>query len=256
LDGKFTFFAPKMRIISLSAVILALVACSEPEKRNIADYYFPVKNLKGGKVYEYVVMQNDSVLPEYWYYRSFVRDSGLFLVGTYYDHQFQIGQIVREKITRSGALAKECHLYEPDPDPEAEAGQVHTRTQIDAPNKFPFLVGDSTGIFLFKLQFRPPEDPETSVYVLKKRRFLGNAPLFEYDGKKYPCVRFGLQEAIGNENEKRAMVEIEGEEWYAKGLGLVYYRKTYAGGSFKVEARLSDIFTMAELEQKAVEAGQ
>lgn len=226
-----------------------LCACGDTDKRNIGDYYFPVKDLRAGKVYEYVVSQNDSVMPEYWYYRTFVRDSGLFLTGTYYDHRFQIGQIVREKITKSGALAKECHLYEAGEN--EEGGQIHTRTQIEAPNKFPFLVSDSSGIFLFKLQFHPPEDPEATIYVIRNRRFLGDAPTFEYDGKKYPCVKFSLREVIGNEKEGAAEVEGVGEEWYAKGLGLVYYRKTYGSGSFKIEARLTDIFSMAELEQKA-----
>ncbi|HLP93467.1 MAG TPA: hypothetical protein VK168_05495 [Saprospiraceae bacterium] len=231
--------------------VCLLFACGNGSKRDIGAFYFPVKDLKGGKVYEYVVSQNDSVMPEYWFYRTFVRDSGLFLVGTYYDHRFQIGQIIREKITKSGALAKECHLYEADPDPEVEGGQIHTRTIIDLPNKFPYSVTDSSAAFVFKLQFHPPDDPESTIFVERKRRFLGDAPDFEYDGKKYPCVRFGLEETIGNEKAGIEPVKSQGEEWYAKGLGLVYYRKSYGTEAFKVEARLTDIFTMAELEERA-----
>lgn len=233
---------------------LSLFACGKKDKRDISDYYFPVKNLRGGKVYEYAVSQNDSVVPEYWYYRAFVRDSGLFLVGTHYDHQFQIGQIVREKIIKSGALAKECNFYEADPRPDAEGGQIRTQTRIEAPNKFPFLVTDSLGVFLFKLQFNAPDEPEIVVSVSRKRRYLGNAPDFEFDGKKYACIRFGLRETIGNELEgHRDEVVSTGEEWYAKGLGLVYYRKTYGDGLFQIESRLTDIFSMKELERKATE---
>ncbi|MBL7807958.1 MAG: hypothetical protein JNN28_09100 [Saprospiraceae bacterium] len=241
----------KLSCFFWSVGVCFLFACSNGGKRDIGAYYYPVKDLKGGKVYEYVVSQNDSVMPEYWYYRTFVRDSGLFLVGTYYDHRFQIGQIIREKITKSGALAKECHLYEADPNPDAEGGQVHTKTMIQAANKFPFAVTDSTGVFVFKLQFNPPDDPESTIYVERNRRFLGDAPDFEYDGKQYPCVRFGLKETIGNAKEGIDPVESKGEEWYAKGLGLVYYRKLYGDGAFKVEARLTDIFSMAKLEQRA-----
>jgi hypothetical protein len=241
-----------VRVLISISLFFCLLACGTGGKRNISEYYFPVKDLRGGKVYEYVVSQNDSVMPEYWYYRTFVRDSGLFLVGTYYDHRFQIGQIVREKITKSGALAKECHLYEADPDPKGEGGQIHTTTMIEAANKFPYNVTDSAGVFLFKLKFNPPDDPQATIYVVRNRRFLGDGPDFEFDGKQYPCVRFGLREAIGNEKEGIAEVEGLGEEWYAKGLGLVYYRKVYGSGGFKMEARLTDIFTMVELEQKAV----
>jgi len=232
---------------------LNFFACGEKDKHDISDYYFPVKNLKGGKVYEYTVSQNDSVVPEYWYYRAFVRDSGLFLVGTYYDHQFQIGQIIREKITKTGALAKECNFYEADPRPNVEGGQIRTQTRIEAPNKFPFLVSDSLGVFLFKLQFNPPEEPDLTFSVLRKRRYLGKAPDFEFDGKKHACVKFSLHETIGNEQEEHDKVVSIGEEWYAKGLGLVYYRKTYGGGAFKIESRLTDIFHMKELERKAAE---
>ena len=240
-----------LTFLFLSVLSFFLFACGTGDKRDISEYYFPVKDLRGGKVYEYVVSQNDSVIPEYWHYRTFVRDSGLFLVGTYYDHHFQIGQIVREKITKSGALAKESHLYEADPNPEAEGGQIHTTTIIEAPNKFPFSVSDSSGVFLFKLQFHPPEDPEATIYVERKRRFLGDAPDYEYDGKKYRCIKFELRERIGNEKEDKAAVEGHGEEWYAKGLGLVYYSKKYGSGAFKMEARLTDIFSMSELERKA-----
>lgn len=235
----------------LTFLILLLFACGSGSKRDISEYYYPVKELRAGKVYEYIVSQNDSVMPEYWHYRTFVRDSGLFLVGTYYDHRFQIGQIVREKITKSGALAKECHLYEADPNPETEGGQIHTTTIIEAANKFPYNVVDSVGLFVFKLQFHPPEDPSSTIYVSRDRRFLGDAPDFEYDGKKYPCVKFSLKEVIGNAKEGIDPVEANGEEWYAKGLGLVYYRKSYGDGAFNVEARLTDIFSMAELERKA-----
>lgn len=258
LPTQFPFLCDKifdLRAFNSTLVLffgLVVLACGSGGKRNISQYYYPVKDLRGGKVYEYMVAQNDSVVPEYWYYRTFVRDSGLFLVGTYYDHRFQIGQMVREKITKSGALAKECHLYEANPSDEEGSGQIHTQTLIEAANKFPFEVTDSLGVFLFKLQFHPPEDPEALIYVVRNRRFLGDGPDFEWDGKQYPCIRFRLQEAIGNEKEGVAEVEGWGEEWYAKGLGLVYYRKTYGSGHFTIEARLTDIFSMEVLEEKAL----
>ncbi|MFN0215625.1 MAG: hypothetical protein ACKVT2_15315 [Saprospiraceae bacterium] len=240
-----------MRALPFFFLLIFLFACGTSSKENISDYYFPVKELRAGKVYEYLVSQNDSVIPEYWYYRTFVRDSGLFLMGTYYNHRFQIGQIIREKITKSGALAKECHLYEADSNPETEGGQIHTTTVIEAPNKFPFGVSDSSGVFLFKLKFHLPDEPKTTIYVERKRRYLGKAPDFEFDGKNYKCIRFDLRETIGNEKEGIPEVRARGVEWYAKGLGLVYYRKVYGDESFNMEARLTDIFTMSELEKKA-----
>lgn len=224
-------------------------ACSDDGRRDIEAYYFPVKELRKGKVYEYAVSNKDSIALEYWYYRGFVRDSGLFLAGTFYDQNFQIGQIIREKITKSGALAKECNLYEPAPD--TEEGQTQIRTSIESPNLFPFSVRDSSGTFEFKLHFTPPDDPGSGIYLNRKRRFVGDAPDFEYDGKNYACIRFAVYESISSQKTGKPDLESFGEERYAKGLGLVYYTKSYGKNSFKVEARLTDIFSMTELEQRA-----
>ncbi len=226
-----------------------LTSCNDGGRRDIEAYYFPVKELRKGQVYEYAVSNKDSISLEYWYYRGFVRDSGLFLSGTFYDQNFQIGQIVREKITKSGAIAKECNLYEPEL--ETEQGQTQIRTNIESPNLFPFSVRDSSGIFEFKLHFTPPDDPGTVIFLNRKRRYIGNAPDFEFDGQNYPCIQFAFYESISSQKEGRPELETFGEERYAKGLGLVYYSKSYGKNAFKVEGRLTDIFTMGELEEKA-----
>ena len=110
---------------------------------------------------------------------------------------------------------------------------------------------DSSGIFEFKLHFTPPDDPKSTIYLNRKRRYIGSAPDFEFDGKAYPCVRFALYESISSKKEGRPDLESFGEERYAKGLGLVYYSKSYGKNVFKIEARLTDIFSMGELERRA-----
>lgn len=226
-----------------------LLACNEGGKRDIEAYYFPVKQLRKGQVYEYAVSNQDSIALEYWFYRGLVRDSGLFLAGTFYDQNFEIRQIIREKITKSGAIAKECNLYEPAP--ETEAGQTQIATLIESPNLFPFSVRDSSGIFEFKLHFSSPYDPGSKIYLNKKRRYIGNVADFEFDGENYPCIRFAVYESISSQENGRPDLESFGEERYAKGLGLVYYNKSYGNNTVKVEARLTDIFSMGELEQRA-----
>lgn len=219
-------------------------------KRDIKPYYFPASQLRKGLVYEYEVTQNGVSSPEYWYYRSFTRDSGIFITSTYYDRFFQIGQISREKVLESGTQAREYFLYEPD---SLTGGQKQTKAVIDAPDIFPFEVKDSSGVFLFSLHFHPPDDSLATVYVIRNRRFLGDGPEYEVMGKSLPCVRFGLKEAIGNKKEGNLEVEGTGIEWYAKGIGLVYYTKVYGSGNLKIEGRLKDIFPMSELERRAAE---
>ncbi len=238
-----------MRIFLSGSVLLAaifLLACQSDGKRNIRAYYFPAEDLHDGQVYQYAVTQNGSTANEYWYYHSFLRDSGLFLTATNYDRNYQISQIATEKLFESGAVSRDYFVYEPD---TVSGKAVQVRTTIESANVFPFRVTDSLGIFLFRLHYAPANDTATKIYLIRNRRFLGDGPDFEFKGKSYPCIRFGLREVVGNDKEGTSEVEGTGEEWYAKGLGLVYSRKTF--GDYHLESKLTDRFPMTVLEQRA-----
>jgi hypothetical protein len=228
--------------------LLGLLTAACNHKRNIRDFYYPVESLRTGTVYAYESTQNGTTAPEYWYYRSASPDSGQFMSAIYYDSRLQIGQITREKIVDNGALARDYILNEPD---SALQRPVQTRALIESGNNFPFQVHDSTGVFLFSLKYHPARDPQATIYLIRNRRFLGDGPSYTFQGKQYPCIRFGVQEAIGNEKEGASEVEGKGEEWYAKGLGLVYSKKVYGRGSLKLETRLVDTFGLAELKKRA-----
>ncbi|HRI58525.1 MAG TPA: hypothetical protein PK228_02345, partial [Saprospiraceae bacterium] len=224
-------------------------ACAGDGKRDIRDYYFPVEELRSGKVYEYDLAEGDSSSPEYWFYRAFQRDSGLYLAGTYYDNHFQIGQIIREKIESGSVVAREYSLYDAD----VETGkQIQTNAVIESPDVYPFRVKDSVGVLIFSLKYQPATDPSTTIYLTRHRIFLGDAPAFEFKGLTYPCIRFGLLESIGTTKGGDDLLKGRGEEWYAKGLGLVYYRKIFGKNSqVRFEYRLKDVFPMSGLEKKA-----
>lgn len=237
-----------IRLFAITGLLTLLAACAN-EGQNIRDYYFPVKDLLGGKVYAYTAEMGDTTERRYWYYRTFARDSGLFFTGVQYDHFFQINQIVRERIDPSGAVARQVLLYEPD---TATQRLLPTEAIIEADDLFPFRVRDSTGVFLYRLKYRPPSDTSAEIYLIRNRRYLGPGPVFEFEGKKYPTIRFGLREAVGHRAEGAAEIEGTGEEWYAKGLGLVYFRKAFGEqGKIQLAFRLRETFPMAELERRA-----
>lgn len=236
------------RFIACCLALATFTSCSNDGTRQLRNYYFPTEYLRSGMVYEYLSEQGDSVVTEYWYYRSFIRDSGQFLAGTYYDERFQIGQIVREKIVDTGAAARDYFLYDTDP---ATGKQNQIRTTIESPQIFPFQVKDSVQATQFSLSYRPPDDTLTRIRIVRQRRFLGNAPTFNFRGEKIPCVRFSLRETIGDDSGDTPLEGL-GEEHYALGLGRVYYRKSYGtSGAIKFEYRLHDVFPMSELERRA-----
>ncbi len=237
-----------MRILLFSAVLICwfLMGCEGHGKRDIRAYYFPAEDLHNGQVYQYALTQNGSTADEYWYYRSTLRDTGLFLTATNYDRYYQINQITTEKLFPSGAVSRDYFVYEPD----TLTGTVRqVRATVESANVFPFRVTDSLGVFLFHLYYFPANDTATKIYVIRNRRFLGDGPDFELQGQHYPCIRFGIREVVGNEKEGASEVEGQGEEWYARGIGLVYSRKTF--GNYHLESRLKDRFPMQELERRA-----
>ncbi|MCS6927883.1 MAG: hypothetical protein NZM43_00140 [Saprospiraceae bacterium] len=229
-----------------------VVSCSSDEYTEVRAYYFPVEALEEGLVYAYAAELGDTTERRYWYYRAFPRDSGLFLVGTQYDRFFQINQIVREKIDASGAIARQVWLYELD---STRQKVIPVEAVIEADDLFPFWVRDSTGVFLYRLKYRPPFDTSAEIYLIRNRRYLGAGPDFNFEGKKYPVIRFSVREAVGHQAEGAAEIEGTGEEWYAKGLGLVYFCKTFGDKSqIQFAFRLRERFPMRELERRAAEA--
>ncbi len=240
------FTSMRVSIFSVLLFFLIIAACQNLGKRDIRAYYFPAKELYKGQVYQYALTQNGSTADEYWYYRSTLRDSGLFLTATNYDRYFQIDQITTEKLFESGAVSRDYYVYEPD---TVTGKAKQARAVVESPNVFPFQVTDSLGVFLFRLHYAPANDTATKIYVIRNRRFLGDAPDFELQGRKYACIRFGIKEVVGNEKEGASEVEGQGEEWYAQGIGLVYSRKDF--GDYHLESRLINRFPMQELEKRA-----
>jgi hypothetical protein len=231
------------------AIIVSLGFACNSDRRNIKDYYYPVLDLQKGSVYCYELNVNGEKTTDYWYLMGFVRDSGLYLASTNYDNQFHINQIVREKMTENGAIARSYYVYEQD---SATQKAIQTEAVLKSPDIFPFSVKDSLGVFLFSLHYSPMGEIQSKIYLIRNRRYLGDGPNFEWNGKKYATIRMGIREAIGNEGEGAAEIEGVGEEWYAKGIGLVYFKKKYGDkGALIREYRLKEIISMDQLIQRA-----
>lgn len=240
-----------MRHLLLIATAGTLLIACNSDSRNIRDYYYPVKRLHRGLVYMYDLADSDSSSPEYWYYRSFPRDSGLYFAGTLYDRHFQINMISRLKVTRSGVLARDYFLYDYVPDLDTLLG---ARAAILADAAFPFEVRDSQGVFLFHLRYRPARDTASTIYLIRNRRYLGDGPAFRFKGRDFPCIRMRVTQAIGNEQDGAAEIIGTGEEWYARDLGLVYYRMSYGErGQMRFAYALRDTFGMEKLEKMALD---
>lgn len=227
----------------LFILIVCCFLCScHSDKKNIRDYYFPLQELTDGLVYEYHPVNSDTLAPEYWYYRSVKTDSTTYLASTFYDPAtLTPTQVMREATVSNGMVVDGLYLIETD-----STGKQHQiEAKIIAGDIFPFEVRDSGGIFLFKTTWKSPL--QQAVYTLiKNRRYAGDTT-FVFQNKRYDAVIFNVKELVEQRQEGVFEKQFSSVEWYAKGLGLVYYRKDITP-TFVIEYRLADRYPMKQLE--------
>lgn len=225
-------------------LFLALTSCRNDGPKDIRNYYFPLRELKEGVVYEYQPVANDSLTPAYWYYRSFFTEEGIFLTKTYYEYELSPLQLSREQLAGNGMLLADIRLYEKD-----STGKQHpVSAEVQAGNAFPFEVTDSTGVFLYKIQWRPLADPQAAVTLIKNRRYLKDT-VITYNEKERDAVVFDIRELVEYDKEGVFEHQYGGREVYAEGLGLVYYEKKVADG-LQWAYRLEKRYPMSELEKQ------
>ncbi len=239
LQGRFSY-------LPLFLLSVMFFACVTDAPKDIEKYYFPVEQLKGGKVYEYRGADNDSLPTYYWYYNTLSPDpaqseqKGTFLTGTYYDAQFGIKQIVKEEKVSNGMLLDQAYIY-------AKEG-VGVPFKIIGNNVFPFEVSDTNAIFLYKISYKETADTNTSTTLIRNRRYLGPTRSV-FKGQKVDAIEFEVRERIENDGAGRWQYEYKGREVYAKGIGLIAVTKKINGKD--IAYYLADIYDMSVLEQKA-----
>ena len=52
------------------AVLLSLLSSCDDDQQDLRDYYFPLRELTDGLVYEYRDLNYDSLSADFWYYRT------------------------------------------------------------------------------------------------------------------------------------------------------------------------------------------
>ncbi len=224
------------------AVLFLLSRCSK--ERDIRAYYFPLRDLEDGLVYEYQPVDNDTLPPIYWYYRSFLYPDSIFLTGTRYSRDLLPEQFTREELVANGMLTVDSYVYELD----STGRQQQVPVEVVAGSSFPFEVAEEGGLFLHRLKWTSEVDPMVSYEVVKNRRFGGDTT-FVWQGRRRGAVYLTLREAIDQRAEGVLSLESEGEEVYVRDIGLVYFEKRFSEG-FKVAYRLSDRYPMEVLEEK------
>ncbi|MEM7105317.1 MAG: hypothetical protein AAF502_19420 [Bacteroidota bacterium] len=230
----------------LSFGLLIFLSSCESEQNELEAYYFPFEELKEGLVYEYRSVNNDSLVPEYWYYRTFDGENGeRFLAAQAYDHLFNVTQFSREEFVGNGSLMFDYRLYEYDSTGTAQI----IEPLIEDANVFPFTISEDSGFLRFKMKWQEILEPEMTVTLSRGRQFQKFTTHQMLD-VNLPAAEFATTELVEFDHTEEGHREYEGtsKEIYAKDFGLVYYRKV-VDEQFVFEYELAGRYTMEEFER-------
>ena len=232
-------------VVSLSC-LLYLFSCGSIKKDNgFLKYYYPLDELKEGLVYEYHPVNTDSLPIDYWYFRVHTVDGEEFLTGNNYNADFEVQQFVREKVEWEGVKLVDFILYR-----QNETGkQDQIAVEIQKNEVFPSYMLDSTKNYTMKLKWDLPAEEGTFMTLEREKKYYAKSE-YPYDGKNHECIVFSLKEHIEHFIEDDGYLEPEypGIEIYAKGIGLVYYKKILGEG-VELEYKLKRKYSMKEFEK-------
>ncbi|MEM1216785.1 MAG: hypothetical protein AAGJ82_13910 [Bacteroidota bacterium] len=237
---------PQLILLLLGGV---LTACGEDTTTDIRAYYFPLRELTDGLVYEYRDVRNDSLTADYWYYRSLPTDTAFYFTKALYQNDFTQRQLYREEMVANGILVRDLFIYEND----STGQQIPVQAQILQANTFPFEVVDSTLSYPYRARFQLPSQPHGQTTLNMQRRYLGDTT-YRFQGTTYPAIQFAISGSVDQRDSIIGDIEphFKGREIYAKGIGLVYYQRSF-GQVSGLQHQLVARYPMTELERRALE---
>ncbi len=234
-------------LICLFLVITSFSACRVDHiSREFMAFYFPIYDLKEGKIYEYRPVNDEALPVDYWYYSSHEVDGKLHFTGNYYNDRFQVQQFFRETQEDKSMLLNDFILYNTN---EA-GGQDQIDVEILSKETFPTLFADSTKTHKMGIKWDIPGETGTTIALNRERKYIGMAN-YTYNDVIYESAIFKTLEHVEHFVADDGYLEpsFPGVEIYAKGIGLVYYKKQLSEESV-IEYELYKTYSMSEFEKK------
>jgi hypothetical protein len=231
----------------LFPILLLIILASCTNERDIRDYYFPVRSLTKGMVYEYQPLSGVDEAPIYWYALAVDQDTALYLTVTTYDKRFTPANLVREKITNGGVITKGLRVIATDTSGVSREAQA----EVLAGNAFPFYLNRETNpAYVYRVSYVSPDQSKTKITLTYNRQF-ANDTTFVFQEESYPALVFNLtgETDILDPVNGSLTPKFTGYEIYAEGLGMVESYRNFSG--FILHNRLKDRFPMQELQARA-----
>lgn len=182
------------------------------------DYYVPINALPGeGKVYTYRNLRDSTAAPEVWRHIRAGKDR---IESINYDSDGAETQRQYDRIVIDGVVTDSLILFFSD----STGQRYHYPVKVVSPYRFPFQPGDASKVYLTQFEWRQPGD-SLRVVLQRRRRFDGDTT-WMYKGKTLSAVRFITDDTLETEEVGWTTSNWKGVEVYAKGIGLVYYKRS------------------------------
>ena len=238
-----------VRLLPPTLLLSLLLGTCAPAQKDLRNYYFPVRELaKEGQVYAY---RQSGTLPgpayDHTYYLGVNQDTALYLSVTRYSATNEPVQQSRQRIKNDGAYLEAMTLAQADTSGRA----VLTPTEIKFPKVFPFYhdaaVPQAAG---FRIALTPPAQSETRQFVSLNRTFGGDTTVTVM-GTTYDAIYFDVAGEVSVRDPENGDIspQFTGREIYAKGLGLVAYRRDL-GAAGTVIGELTKLIPMQKFAER------
>ena len=203
-------------VIGLLIFFLGCTPGKEPET-GLSAYYFPIETFPPeGATYIFQNRLDSLADPEIWKYR---KTGPGRMVSINMDAEGNELLYQYDRVVPNGIVTDSLILLFQD-----SLGQKQKLpVKVISPNRFPFDAVDSSKVWLTHLDWYQPED-SLHVVLERRRRFMGYTEWVK-DGKAVPAVRFRTEDKFETERDGWTTSMWSGEEIYAKGIGLVYYKR-------------------------------
>lgn len=229
-----------MKYLLLCLPLWGFMSCSDDGGSTYLEpMFYPFDSLEQGKVYAYEPIGNPHDPPLYWFHLSARKNGKRILMSTSYDLEFLPDQYSEQRYVRNGVVLDSFATWETTEDSIRRAIAV----EIEHGNVFSF---DRTpNVLLTTLHWYSPSTGANITFV-RNRQYLADTT-FVFDGDTLEAARFYVRELIDTETEGHLELEYDGEEIYARGIGLVWWKKNI-DPQWQMEYRLSRIYDPSYFE--------
>lgn len=196
--------------------IALLWACTPSQREiSVAEYYYPLTNPDtDGVMYVFQNVSDSLGAGERWRIR-WLNENVLLSENVDADGQVILRQ--RERRVATGILMDSLVFF------SNTKGLPPVQARIHDGNRLPFTVTDTAAVYLTHLEWWQPDD--SLHLVLKRRRKFAGDTIWTWQGKALPALRFTTRDQLETERDGWTTSMWTGEEIYAKGIGLVYFRR-------------------------------